>query len=210
MPLVGVNHLEGHLFSAHLATGGQPRSADRVSRSTGSSSPEATRSSSASRTDRIVPIARTRDDAPGEAFDKVARRAGLGYPGGPVVDRDRRARRRKPLRASRWDGAADGSDDFSFSGLKTAMLREFEKRGVDGSPLDPETLPARPGRPLRVLPARDRDGAPRARRDRAPAGGNPRRSPSPAASRPTRSCARTLSAGETTHGVPRAPAREGL
>ena len=37
--------------------------------------------------DRIVPLARTRDDAPGEAFDKIARRAGLGYPGGPVIDR---------------------------------------------------------------------------------------------------------------------------
>jgi N6-L-threonylcarbamoyladenine synthase len=87
----------------------------------------------------IVGLARTRDDAPGEAFDKVARRAGLPYPGGPVVDRI----------AARGDGsrfalpvgrAGDGSEDFSFSGLKSAMLRQFEKRGLDGSPLAPENL----------------------------------------------------------------------
>jgi len=86
-----------------------------------------------------VPLARTRDDAPGEAFDKVARRAGLPYPGGPVVDRI----------AAKADGSryslpigrvSDGSDDFSFSGLKTAMLREFEKRGVDGSTIDAGSL----------------------------------------------------------------------
>ncbi len=89
--------------------------------------------------DRIVPIARTRDDAPGEAFDKVARRAGLGYPGGPVVDRiaARGEGGRYPLPVGR---TGDGSNDFSFSGLKTAMLREFQKRGLSGDPLDPESL----------------------------------------------------------------------
>ena len=138
LPTVGVNHLEGHLYSAHLAAGGGPArpieypfhglvvsgghaELVRVER------------------ERIVPLARTRDDAPGEAFDKVARRAGLPYPGGPVVDRI----------AARADGGryalpigrvADGSEDFSFSGLKTAMLREFEKRGVDGSTIDAETI----------------------------------------------------------------------
>lgn len=139
VPLVGVNHLEGHLFSAHLRAGGRPAlpieypfhglvvsggHAELVRVEDG----------------RIVPLARTRDDAPGEAFDKVARRAGLPYPGGPVVDRI----------AARGDGsrfalpvgrAGDGSEDFSFSGLKTAMLRQFEKRGVNGSPLAAENLP---------------------------------------------------------------------
>ena len=75
-----------------------------TSRSTASSSPAATRSSSASRPDRIVPIARTRDDAPGEAFDKVARRAGLGYPGGPVVDRIAARGDGEPLSRFRSDG----------------------------------------------------------------------------------------------------------
>jgi N6-L-threonylcarbamoyladenine synthase len=88
---------------------------------------------------RFEVIGRTRDDAPGEAFDKVARRAGLTYPGGPIVDRiaARGDGSRYPLPIGRL---SDGSNDFSFSGLKTAMLREFEKRGVDGRPIDPESL----------------------------------------------------------------------
>jgi N6-L-threonylcarbamoyladenine synthase len=87
----------------------------------------------------IVPIARTRDDAPGEAFDKIARRAGLGYPGGPIVDRIAARGRadRHPFAIGR---VHDGTRDFSFSGLKTAMLRELEKRGIDGAPLDPDAL----------------------------------------------------------------------
>ena len=87
IPLVGVNHLEGHLFSAYLRGDGDAAAAGRRTRSTASSCRAATPSSCASRTATIVPLARTRDDAPGEAFDKIARRAGLGYPGGPVVDR---------------------------------------------------------------------------------------------------------------------------
>jgi N6-L-threonylcarbamoyladenine synthase len=139
LPLVGVNHLEGHLFSPFLQPGREPAlpivypfhglvvsggHAELVRVDEG----------------RVVPLARTRDDAPGEAFDKVARRAGLGYPGGPIVDRiaARGDGSRFPLPVGR---PGDGSNDFSFSGLKTAMLREFEKRGIDGSPLDPESLP---------------------------------------------------------------------
>jgi len=138
IPLVPVNHLEGHLFSPFLSAEGSPARpiaypfhglvvsgghAELVRVEEG----------------RLVPLARTRDDAPGEAFDKVARRAGLPYPGGPIVDRI----------AARGDGSrhrlpvgrpSDGSLDFSFSGLKTAMLKEFARRGVDGSPLDAETV----------------------------------------------------------------------
>jgi N6-L-threonylcarbamoyladenine synthase len=139
VPLVGVNHLEGHLFSAHLRTGGQPALAIEYpfhGLVVSGGHAELVRVEDG----RIVSLARTRDDAPGEAFDKVARRAGLPYPGGPVVDRI----------AARGDGsrfalpvgrAGDGSEDFSFSGLKTAMLRQFEKRGLDGRPLAAENLP---------------------------------------------------------------------
>jgi N6-L-threonylcarbamoyladenine synthase len=139
VPLVGVNHLEGHLFSAHLRAGGDPaRSIEYPFHGlvVSGGHAELVRVEEAG----IVPLARTRDDAPGEAFDKVARRAGLPYPGGPVVDRiaARGDGNRFPLPVGR---VADGSDDFSFSGLKTAMLREFEKRGVDGSPLDADDLP---------------------------------------------------------------------
>jgi N6-L-threonylcarbamoyladenine synthase len=138
IPLAAVNHLEGHLFSAFLRPGGEaplpivfPFHGLVVS----GGHAELVRVEA----DRIVPIARTRDDAPGEAFDKIARRAGLGYPGGPVVDRIA-ARARSagvPLPVGR---VADGSRDFSFSGLKTAMLRELQRRGIDGSPLDPDNL----------------------------------------------------------------------
>ncbi len=139
VPLVGVNHLEGHLFSAHLSSGGQPARAIEYpfhGLVVSGGHAELVRVEDG----RIVSLARTRDDAPGEAFDKVARRAGLPYPGGPVVDRiaARGDGSRFPLPVGR---AGDGSEDFSFSGLKTAMLRQFEKRGLDGSPLAAENLP---------------------------------------------------------------------
>jgi N6-L-threonylcarbamoyladenine synthase len=138
VPLVPVNHLEGHLFSAFLRAHGEvalPVDFPFHGLVVSGGHAELVRVEP----DRIVPIARTRDDAPGEAFDKVARRAGLGYPGGPVVDRiaARGEGGRYPLPVGR---TGDGSNDFSFSGLKTAMLREFQKRGITGDPLDPESL----------------------------------------------------------------------
>ena len=79
--------------------------------------------------DRVVRLARTRDDASGEAFDKVAKLVGLGYPGGPVVDRLARSGNRKavPFSPPRM---SDGSLDFSFSGFKTAVLRHAKARGL--------------------------------------------------------------------------------
>jgi N6-L-threonylcarbamoyladenine synthase len=138
VPVVGVNHLEGHLYSPFLsASGGPARPVEYPFHGlvVSGGHAELVRVEESA----IQPIARTRDDAPGEAFDKVARRAGLPYPGGPPIDRiaSRGNGRRYPLPIGR---PGDGSLDFSFSGLKTAMLREFERRGVDGSPLDPEKL----------------------------------------------------------------------
>jgi N6-L-threonylcarbamoyladenine synthase len=140
LPLIGVNHLEGHLYSPFLRASGEPALPIEYpfhGLVVSGGHAELVRVEDS----RIVPLARTRDDAPGEAFDKVARRAGLGYPGGPIVDRiaARGNGSRFPLPVGR---SGDGSDDFSFSGLKTAMLREFEKRGIDGSRLDSESLPA--------------------------------------------------------------------
>jgi N6-L-threonylcarbamoyladenine synthase len=152
IPLVAVNHLEGHLYSAFLrADGGPPFAVEHPFHGlvVSGGHAELVRVEE----DRIVPLARTRDDAPGEAFDKIARRAGLGYPGGPVIDRiAARARgvnggaaraRRVSESAPRFaiGRAGDGSRDFSFSGLKTAMLRHLERAGVDGRPLEPEDLP---------------------------------------------------------------------
>jgi tRNA N6-adenosine threonylcarbamoyltransferase len=138
VPLVPVNHLEGHLYSAFLREAGEtalPVETPFHGLVVSGGHAELVRVEE----DRIVPIARTRDDAPGEAFDKVARRAGLGYPGGPVVDRiaGRGNGGRYPLPIGR---TGDGSNDFSFSGLKTAMLREFQKRGIDGRPIEQESV----------------------------------------------------------------------
>jgi N6-L-threonylcarbamoyladenine synthase len=138
IPLMPVNHLEGHLFSAFLRPGGEeplPVNYPFHGLVVSGGHAELVRVEDGA----ILPLARTRDDAPGEAFDKIARRAGLGYPGGPVIDRiSSRARgQRHPFAIGR---TGDGSRDFSFSGLKTAMLRELRRRNVDGSPLDPERL----------------------------------------------------------------------
>jgi N6-L-threonylcarbamoyladenine synthase len=137
VPLLAVNHLEGHLFSAFLRGSETALPVEKPFHGlvVSGGHAELVRVEE----DRIAPLARTRDDAPGEAFDKVARRAGLGYPGGPVVDRiaARGDGNRYPLPIGR---TGDGSNDFSFSGLKTAMLRELQKRGVDGRPLEPESL----------------------------------------------------------------------
>ncbi len=136
IPLQPVSHLEGHLFSPFLQAEGRPALPIEypfhgLVVSGGHS--ELVRVEKA----RIFPLARARDDAPGEAFDKVARRAGLGYPGGPLVDRiARRARaERFPFRVGRFN---DGSLDFTFSGLKTQLIREFEKRGIGAAVAEPD------------------------------------------------------------------------
>ncbi|MFQ5670582.1 MAG: tRNA (adenosine(37)-N6)-threonylcarbamoyltransferase complex transferase subunit TsaD [Acidobacteriota bacterium] len=125
LPLLGVNHLEAHLravFLDHpdlaypllgLVVSGGHTSLYRLPRE-----------------GRYELLAATRDDAAGEAFDKVAKYLGFGYPGGPVVDR---------LAAKGDDGAfpfsrpkmSDGSLDFSFSGLKTAALLTMRKEGIE-------------------------------------------------------------------------------
>lgn len=140
IPLVPVNHLEGHLYSPYLRAKGQvplPVTHPFHGLVVSGGHAELVRVE----TERIIPIARTRDDAPGEAFDKIARRAGLGYPGGPVIDRIA-ARGRGDRHKFPIGRAGDGSQDFSFSGVKTAMLRQLERLGVDGARLDPDRLSA--------------------------------------------------------------------
>lgn len=70
-------------------------------------------------------LARTRDDAPGEAFDKIARQIGLGYPGGPLIDRIAQQGNSDYLQLPRIKFA--GNYDFSFSGLKTATLNHINQ-----------------------------------------------------------------------------------
>jgi N6-L-threonylcarbamoyladenine synthase len=118
LPLIGVNHLEGHIY-ANWLTGNQvvfPLICLIVSG--GHSDLVLMRNHG----DYEV-IGRTRDDAAGEAFDKVARVLGLGYPGGPLIEKA--ALRGTPtLRLPQ--ARMEGSHDFSFSGIKTALMRLAE------------------------------------------------------------------------------------
>jgi N6-L-threonylcarbamoyladenine synthase len=98
---------------------------------------------------------RTRDDAAGEAFDKVARLLGLGYPGGPSSIASPRA----PTTArssSRWRRIKGGSRDFSFSGIKTAVLYHVRREGI--APVaDPRAnVPTEVRDLVAVVPARGR------------------------------------------------------
>ena len=84
-------------------------------------------------------LGQTVDDAAGEAFDKVARLLGLGFPGGPAIDRLAARRAAKPsLTLPR--ARLDGEYDFSFSGLKTKVQRIV--RGEEGEPPDTAELAA--------------------------------------------------------------------
>jgi len=123
-PLVPVNHIEGHIFSAFLE---HP----------GISYPLLALVVSGGHTSLIYSpapgiyqsIARTRDDAAGEALDKLSKFLGLGYPGGPVIDR--LAAGGDPRRfIFSIPKISDGSLDFSFSGFKTAALRHIEQAGI--------------------------------------------------------------------------------
>jgi N6-L-threonylcarbamoyladenine synthase len=128
IPLETVSHLEGHLYSPFLsAAGDPPRSITHPFHGlvVSGGHAELVRVEEAG----VVPIAHAADDAPGEVFDKVARRAGLGYPGGPIVDRLARRgnARRFPFKVGRFN---DGSLNFTFSGLKSQLVRELEAREV--------------------------------------------------------------------------------
>jgi N6-L-threonylcarbamoyladenine synthase len=149
--LVPVNHLEAHAYAAFLesaedpappADGPGPRPRDLeppfvvLIVSGGHTS-----LARLTRHVELVPLGETRDDAAGEAFDKVARFLGLGYPGGPVIDR----------LAAGGDPAAvalprpllkDGGLDFSFSGLKTALVYHVAAAREHGDPVEVADLAA--------------------------------------------------------------------
>jgi N6-L-threonylcarbamoyladenine synthase len=116
-PLIGVNHLEGHLYANWLLEGAEPPLPAVVLIVSGGHSELVLAEAHGSY--RL--LGRTRDDAAGEAFDKAARVLGLGFPGGPAIERAARESGPKPPRLPRaWLGE---SNDFSFSGLKTAVSR---------------------------------------------------------------------------------------
>lgn len=126
LPLAAVNHLEGHIRSLFLEHADVPMPALFLVVSGGHTALYLMRRGDG----RYDTLARTRDDAAGEAYDKVARLLGLGYPGGPILDR--LAKHGDPRRfAFGRPKMSDGSDDFSFSGFKTAVLRHVEAAGIN-------------------------------------------------------------------------------
>ena len=141
-PLVGVNHLEGHLYAAWLADPDGPERPEPPSRRSRSSSPVATRSSRRRRRISTTELlGQTVDDAAGEAFDKVGRLLGLPYPGGPAIPRAAETATRRDVRFPRaW---LPGTSDFSFSGLKTAARRIVAAARADGGTPDPDDPEAR-------------------------------------------------------------------
>ena len=124
-PFLGVHHLEGHLASVQLAER-QPRPPYLVLLVSGGHT-ELIRVGADGEKERL---GRSHDDAAGEAFDKVARLLGLGYPGGPAIQLAAEAgdSQRYPLPKGRISLPGGGFHpyDFSFSGLKTAMLRTVQ------------------------------------------------------------------------------------
>jgi N6-L-threonylcarbamoyladenine synthase len=123
-PLVPVHHVAGHVASAFLTRDEIPLPALALVVSGGHTSLFAVPEEGVHRL-----LGRTRDDAAGEAYDKVAKLLGLGYPGGPVIDRlsegaDDRAVEFTVARIK------DGTSDFSFSGIKTAVLLHVRREGL--------------------------------------------------------------------------------
>jgi N6-L-threonylcarbamoyladenine synthase len=123
LPLVGVNHLEGHVYAAFLE---EPAPAHPFLALVVSGGHTALYLAAAPREYRLV--GQTRDDAAGEAFDKVAKLLGLGYPGGPAIER---IAREGDAKAIAFPSAvmSDGAPDFSFSGLKTAVSLFVRRHG---------------------------------------------------------------------------------
>jgi N6-L-threonylcarbamoyladenine synthase len=127
LPLVAVNHLEGHIHAVLLEHPGLEFPALAMVVSGGHTHMFSTTQTGPSQFSYRL-VGRTRDDAAGEAFDKVAKLLGLGYPGGPAIDR--LAPHGNP-RAVRFTTAKMKGNalDFSFSGIKTAVLRHVQAAG---------------------------------------------------------------------------------
>ena len=127
LPFIGVNHLEGHVYAAWLEDSVDPEASPGF--------PLMCLITSGGHTDLILMeghgqyrlIGRTRDDAAGEAFDKAARVLGLGFPGGPEIQRVAEAA--SGLEPDLPRPRIRNSLDFSFSGLKTAVLRRARAQG---------------------------------------------------------------------------------
>ncbi len=129
-PLIGVNHIEGHVYSVAFENPPVTYPALALIVSGGHTNifhiPEP---------GQYKVVSRTRDDAAGEAFDKVAKMLGLGYPGGPIIER--LAQNGDPTRMKfSLAKISDGRPDLSFSGLKTAVAKYMRESCVSPQATD--------------------------------------------------------------------------
>jgi N6-L-threonylcarbamoyladenine synthase len=138
IPLVAVDHIEAHIRAAYLECP-EPIAHPAMSLvvSGGHTSLFLMKEES-----QYELVGKTRDDAAGEAYDKVAKRLGLGYPGGPILDRLAQLGNPEAFRLP-IAKISDGSQDFSFSGLKTAVLRAVQSNNIQpvAQGQDPEGRP---------------------------------------------------------------------
>ncbi len=124
VPFIGVNHMEGHLYSNLLVPEKPSYPFISLIVSGGHSMLVLVTGQFEHRL-----LGQTRDDAAGEAFDKVAKMLGLGYPGGPIIDRLAARGNSNAIRFPRTYLEAN-SYDFSFSGIKTAVLYHLRNNGI--------------------------------------------------------------------------------
>ena len=128
VPLIGVNHIEGHIHAVIMEAKGEGRPLEYPALALVVSGGH-THLFEVSEGFHYRVLGKTRDDAAGEAFDKVAKLLGFGYPGGPVIDR--LAPFGDPAAVRFTFAKMKGNTlDFSFSGLKTAVLRWVESRDL--------------------------------------------------------------------------------
>lgn len=120
-PLVGVHHIEGHIAANYLQYPELEPPFICLVASGGHSHIVLVEGY-----DKFEILGQTRDDAAGEAFDKISRAIGLGYPGGPLIDKYAAQGNSKAVKFPRVQ-FEDGSLDFSFSGLKTAVLNHLNR-----------------------------------------------------------------------------------
>lgn len=136
VPLVGLHHIEGHIFASLLSNPQLPLPHVCLTVSGGHTMLVYIHDFC-----RYELLGSTRDDAAGEAFDKIAKFLGLGFPGGPVIDKLAAKGNRKAFHFPRPLLSAR-TLDFSFSGLKTAIINAFEERIARGEALLIEDIAA--------------------------------------------------------------------
>src|SRR5690349_12322463 len=124
-PLVGVHHLEGHLTAIYLEPDPPPFPHLALIVSGGHTSLVRVNGHGS-----LLELGATRDDAAGEAFDKGAKLLGLGYPGGAVIDKLAQAGDPTAVPFPRSMTGGEHGAEFSFSGLKTALLHHVRAHGV--------------------------------------------------------------------------------